>query len=52
MDTRETDQRLDIFGIEYQGALEEPARLRQVFRGWALVRPSHPLKIEIHRNWM
>ena len=44
INTRHADQRLDIFGIERQGAFEKAARLRHVLGGPSLVQASHALE--------
>ena len=44
-----TYERVDIAGIERQGALKENARLQVILRIQRLIQPSHPLKIEVHR---
>jgi hypothetical protein len=44
-------QRLDIPGIEDQGALEETARLHHIPSRHTLVDADHALKVEVHRVW-
>jgi len=48
-DPRQTDQRLDVSRIEHQGAVEKRLRLRDVFLGCPVVRPSPALEIQVHR---
>src|SRR5580658_6471238 len=43
------DKRLDVLGIERQGALEKHPRLRQVFEGRALVAAGPSLTDKIER---
>ncbi len=47
--SRRTDQRLDIAGIERQGTVEKGLRLRHVFLSRPIVRASPALEIQIHR---
>ena len=44
-----TYERVDIAGIERQGALKENARLQVILPNSAPYSTSHPLKIEVHR---
>ena len=46
---RRSNERVDIFGIGGEGAIEKAPRLCGTFRGRALIEPSHSLKIEVHR---
>jgi len=43
------DHRVDVAGIKRQRAVEQVARLGQKLGRVTLVRPSHALKIEVHR---
>ena len=45
---RRSNERVDIVGVGGEGAIEKAARLHDIVRGPALVKPSQTLKIEVY----
>ena len=46
---RRSNESVDIVGIGGERAIEKAVRLSDIVRGYTLIEPSQPLKIEVHR---